>query len=69
MGNSATPAVAHISIILGRFANGEGLIGGARWIRTAGPARFGRKRRLPASFGPLSAPLGAAEADRRTTGF
>jgi hypothetical protein len=32
MGNSATPAVAHISIILGRFANGEGLIGGERRI-------------------------------------
>ena len=47
----------------------RGLIGGARWILTAGPARFGRKRRRPASFGSLSAPLGAPEADRRTTGF
>jgi pimeloyl-ACP methyl ester carboxylesterase len=47
----------------------DGLDGGAEWIRTAGPARFGRKRPLPVSFSSLSAPIGAAEADRRTTGF
>ena len=31
----------------------DGLDGGARWIRTAGPARFGRKRPLPAGFSAL----------------
>jgi hypothetical protein len=35
----------------------------------AATARFGRKRPLPASFGSLSAPIGAPEADRRRTGF
>jgi hypothetical protein len=40
-----------------------------RWIRTAGPGCFGRKRPLPAGFSSPSAPIGVPEADRRTTGF
>jgi hypothetical protein len=30
---------------------------------------FDRKRPVPASFGSLSAPIGAAEVNRRTTGY
>jgi hypothetical protein len=42
------------------------------WSKMDSNRRFrllDRKRPLPAGFGSLSAPLGAAEADRRRTGF